>query len=434
MSSVPTSSPAPLRFAIIGLGGYAGAHHEALLRLEAEGEVRLVATCDPQAALYEARAGRWRLRERGVEWYPDHAALLAATEGRLDCVIVPTPIALHAAMHRAAVERGVAVYLEKPPTLDPEELSEMERVEAGAKFATQVGFNFIVEARRRALKARLVAGEFGRVRELRFLGLWPRAESYFGRNDWSGRLLRADGGPLLDSCFGNAMAHFVHNLLFWGGASGLDAWARPGRCRAVLARAHDIEGPDTVLVEAGTDDGVSLRLALSHACSGAPVNREEIVCEGARIRYEVERDGEIIHADGRRESWAAAPFDAVTENLRAYARYLRGQSVRPGTRLAESRPFVTLNALAYVSAPRIHDFRRAGPAPGRLRVAEGDWQRPVPGLAEAAEAFVQRGVWPETWGVPGAWVEPGQLGLLGDRLRAFRAEAAGGSPPGQDCR
>src|SRR5690606_28291972 len=37
----------PIRVGIIGMGGYAARHHEALLQLENAGEARLVCTCDP---------------------------------------------------------------------------------------------------------------------------------------------------------------------------------------------------------------------------------------------------------------------------------------------------------------------------------------------------------------------------------------------------
>src|SRR5207237_9307357 len=121
---------------------------------------------------------------------------------------------LHAEMHAAATARGLPVYLEKPPTLDHVELEAMIRSDAQARKASLVGFNFIIEKARLSLKERLLAGEFGAVRGATLSALWPRPASYFARNNWGGRLL-VDGHVVLDSCFGNAMAHFVHNLLFW---------------------------------------------------------------------------------------------------------------------------------------------------------------------------------------------------------------------------
>jgi predicted dehydrogenase len=164
----------------------------------------------------------------------------------LDLVVVPTPINLHAEMHAAATAFGLPVHLEKPPTLDHAELEQMIAADAHARRASFVGFNFIIEKTRLALKQRLLAGEFGDVRGATLSATWPRPTSYFTRNQWAGRLLVGDQ-LVLDSCFGNAMAHFVHNLLFWAGNRGLYSWGQPAAVRAELDRAHPIEGADTFL-------------------------------------------------------------------------------------------------------------------------------------------------------------------------------------------
>ena len=78
-------------------------------------------------------------------------------------------------MHAECVKRGLYIYLEKPPTLSHEELLTMLDVEAGAQHTTHVGFNFVVEAQRQALKERLLGGEFGAVREAYMRSLQPRA-------------------------------------------------------------------------------------------------------------------------------------------------------------------------------------------------------------------------------------------------------------------
>ena len=51
-------------------------------------------------------------------------------------------------MHKAIVARGLACYLEKPPTLWPDELAQMIATDADARFATNVGFNFTIEPAR----------------------------------------------------------------------------------------------------------------------------------------------------------------------------------------------------------------------------------------------------------------------------------------------
>ena len=82
-------------------------------------------------------------------------------------------------MHRAGVSHHIPVYLEKPPTLDYRELETMIQCERAARKASMVGFNFIVEKPRLALKQRQLDGEFGAVLEARLLALSARPIAYF---------------------------------------------------------------------------------------------------------------------------------------------------------------------------------------------------------------------------------------------------------------
>ncbi|MDF3059778.1 MAG: oxidoreductase [Rariglobus sp.] len=403
----------PIRIGIIGLGGYAGAHHDNLLKLEAAGQARLVCTCDPQADAFAAQQQAREFPKRGVQVFTDYRAMLDACGHELDMLVVPTPISLHAEMHRAGVERGIAVYLEKPPTLDHRELERMILTDRAAKKTTLVGFNFIIERARLALKERMLAGEFGPLREARLIAQWPRPASYFARNNWAGRLLAPDGGVVLDSCFGNAMAHFVHNILFWAGTSALMNWGQPETVRAELYRAHAIQGADTFFVESRTTDGVTLRFALTHACEGATTHSETVVCEKASIHYVVGQKIEIRWNDGRVEPVALDPFNALTENHLDYYRYLRGETSRPATTLTDSRPFVVLNNLVYISSGEITPLP---PSLIRSIIHPRDAQNylAVEGLPAALNDFLTQGRWPGAtlgWrtGGPSTLVTPADL-------------------------
>lgn len=413
----------PIRVGIIGLGGYAGAHHDSLVRLEARQEARLVCTCDPRIDAFASQMAALRFADRGVRVFSDYRAMLDACGSELDLLVVPTPIPLHAEMHRAGVERGIAVYLEKPPTLDHLELERMIQVERAAAKSTLVGFNFIIERARLGLKQRILAGDFGPLREVRLDARWPRPASYFARNGWAGRLLGPDDGVILDSCFGNAMAHFVHDVLFWAGQDSLMSWGRPASTRAELYRAHAIEGADTFFMESRTDAGVTLRFALTHACAGAHTHAEIVVCEKASVRYVVGSGVEIRWHDGRIEPVALDSFSAVDENHLDYYRYLRGESPRPATTLADSRPFVALNNLAYVSSGEITPFPAAC-----IRQVVGDKDAQlyvdVDGLPAAMDAFLASGDWPGTargWRVsrPAGSVTPADLPRFLETLRAI---------------
>lgn len=383
----------PIRVGIIGLGGYAMAHHQGLLKLESWSQARLVCTCDPRAEAFSEQQAALGYMQRGVKVFDDYLAMLDACGHELDLLVVPTPISLHAEMHRAGVERGIAVYLEKPPTLDYRELERMIAVDQAAKKATLVGFNFIIERARLKLKQRVLDGDFGLLREVHLMAQWPRPTSYFTRNNWAGRLLTPEGGVVLDSCFGNAMAHFVHNVLFWAGPQQLMSWGAPEAVRAELYRAHAIEGADTFFVEAGTAEGVVMRFALTHACDGARVHFETLVYEYATIRYVVGGMAEIRWNDGRIDCVIPDEFMALVENHIDYYRYLCGHGERPATTLEDSRPFVAINNLAYISSGEITSFpvelvhATTNPKDG------GSYLR-VDGLVSALNGFLSSGRFP----------------------------------------
>ncbi|MBL9189766.1 MAG: Gfo/Idh/MocA family oxidoreductase [Opitutaceae bacterium] len=402
------------------MGGFASAHHHTIALLEDKHHVRLVCTCDPRADIFAGEQQTWRFAARGVRVFHDYRAMLEACHGELDLVIIPTPIQLHAEMHAAVTALGVPTYLEKPPTLDYAELERMIAADARARKASHVGFNFIVEKPRLALKQRLLDGEFGAIRGATLASLWPRPASYFARNDWAGRLLM-DDRVVLDSCFGNAMAHFVHNLLFWTGGPELFTWAHIAAVRAELYRAHAIEGADTFFVEADTAAGITMRFALSHACSGAGSQCETVLCEKAVLRYTVGSSFEIRWADGRVEKTALDPFDALLENHLEYFRYLRGEISRPATTLADSRPFVVLNDLAHVSSGRISTIPASLVSPVRDEREQKDYLS-VANITTVQENFLNRGEWPgeHGWGrVPGEVATPADLPRFHDVVRAM---------------
>ena len=195
------------------MGGFAGSHHATVAKLEERGHARLVCTCDPRPEAFAGRQEAWRFPQRGIRVFADYRSMLESCHKELDLVVAPTPIHLHAEMHAAITSFGLPAYLEKPPTLDYAELDRMIAADARGTKSSLVGFNFIVEKSRQALKERILSGEFGAVRGGTLSALWPRPAGYFGRTSWSGRLM-IDGRIVLDSCFGNAMAHFVHNMLF----------------------------------------------------------------------------------------------------------------------------------------------------------------------------------------------------------------------------
>jgi len=418
----------PTRLGIIGMGGFAAIHHLTIAQLESEGFVKLICTCDPRAdSAFTGQQQAWHFAERGVRVFSHYQEMIGQCRDALDMLVISTPINLHAEMHRAAVEAGLPSYLEKPATLDHLELEEMIARDARLPRASLVGFNFIIEPARLALKQRLLDGEFGAVTEAMLLGRTPRPADYFYRTDWAGRLMMGER-VVLDSCLGNANAHLVHNMLFWLGQGEVSTWADIATVRAELYRAHAIEGADTFFVQATTTAGQVLRCAVTHACAGETRHCETLRCEKAELRYIVGSHAEIRWFDGRAtEQIETRGFDPLRENHLAYRRYLLGEAPRPATSLTDSRPFVHLNDLAHISSGEITPLPAELISHTRNEREQKDYISMSGRMQEAMDRFLDAGTFPDKqWGrrSPATLVTPTALPKFHDTVRGMHAALA----------
>jgi acetyl esterase/lipase/predicted dehydrogenase len=389
----------PLRTAIAGIGGFANAHHGIFANLEERHLATVVATCDPALDNLGGICETRHFASRGVSTYTDFDAMIRKHEGSIDLGVVATPIHLHGAMHEAFVRCGAACYLEKPPTLDPVELQRMLEVEEGAVLPTNVGFSFVHLADRLKLKSRMVDGEFGALKRMSFLGLAQRLPSYFSRNTWAGKLL-VGKNLLLDSCLGNALAHFLNNMLFFGNQSGVQAWARPESMECELYRANPIEGTDTIFAICTLDNEVELRLAASHACSNpSQITEERMEFEKAIVTIRATNQVTIERPGSATESFDIAD-GTLAGSLDDYFAHLKNASARPAQTLRDCVGFVEANALFYLAAGRIHTI-----AASALHQDTADSAICLCDVAEAANRLIREGTLPSKAGFQ--WAAPG---------------------------
>jgi predicted dehydrogenase len=289
------ASPLP-RLALIGISGYGRIHLNLAKEWRDRGEAVIVAATVINAEEeVEEVAG---LRAGGCEIFADYEQMLAAHAGRIDLCMIPTGIHWHARMTIAALRAGANVLVEKPLSGVMSEVAAVRAAEHETGRFVAVGFQDYYEPGTAWLKQHLLDGAIGRVRSVRFLGLWPRPRSYFLRNEWAGRLLH-QGRPVFDSPLSNAFAHFVMLSLYFAG----ETLTQPAAARltnAELFRAHAIETFDTAVARLETGAGVKLWFGVSHACH--TLREPEIVIEGstgsAGWRYEREAwwrgpDGEL---------------------------------------------------------------------------------------------------------------------------------------------
>ncbi|MEO3808302.1 Gfo/Idh/MocA family oxidoreductase [Sphaerisporangium sp. B11E5] len=111
-----TSSPQPLRWAVVGTGGIAKAFAEDLRLSDAGTLVAVGSRTAARAEAFAAQVGAPRS-------YGDQAEMLAAED--VDAVYVATPHTGHKDAALAAIEAGKAVLVEKPFTINRAEAEEV---------------------------------------------------------------------------------------------------------------------------------------------------------------------------------------------------------------------------------------------------------------------------------------------------------------------
>ncbi len=404
----------PSHVCVAGIGGYARAHHQALRELESQGLVKVLAACDPALERVRDVTEALSFETRGIQTFTDFNAMLKAfseSDEKPDWASVAAPIPFHAAMHQACVEAGIACYLEKPPTLDPAELEAMIERDHKARVSTQVGFNHIVQAGRLNLKQRIINDDFGQLRSVSFFGAWQRSESYFKRSPWAGRLMH-DNQLLLDSCLGNAMSHHVHNLLFFCGKDALFSWAECETMEAELYRANPIESADTLFLRGQIAEGITFRFGLTHACFGEDQTVETLEFDRATVTIQPLHGINIAWNNGRTEFISLPPTFPLASNFERFLAYLAGDASRVMTRLVDCRPFVRLNAMAYLACEQIHSI-----SDNCLSLLKKDDSKQhvcfIPGIIKNLQSFLESGRFPsETdcpWAAPGGSATPADL-------------------------
>ena len=249
-----------LNTAIIGISGYGNTHYEDLRRRLERAEIRILgATVINQAEEAEKCAF---LQSIGCRIFDSHKAMLSALRGQLDLCFIPTGIDLHADMAMDAMRAGANAFIEKPPAAVIQEIHAMEQVEKETSRRVWVGFQISCQKQVRKIRAFCHRPEFGAVKAIRGIGLAPRNESYYHRNQWAGKL-RKNGKWILDSPYNNALAHYLHLALLFA--------APPERIpefqdvRAQLFRVNpNLECADNGCILARSTSGIPVFFYASH--------------------------------------------------------------------------------------------------------------------------------------------------------------------------
>ncbi len=367
----------PLRLAQVGVGGFGRVHEMAALRLQDQGLIEVAAFAEPS----DANAENSLLAAQHVRRYASFDALLAA-ESRVDIVALATPIPYHYAQARKALERGLHLFLEKPPVVCIQHLRDLEAIRQRAGLQCAVGFHDMARPDAIRLKQRLCEGVLGKVMAVRAEARWRRTDAYYARNAWAGKL-SLNGTWVLDGPMNNACAHVLNMTSFLAGTTP-ESFARPLSVQAELYRAADIEGEDTNCLRARMDSGVEVCIHLTQA-SDIPASRMWTVIGEKGTALLSDERGMIIQDEHMLPLLDASLTEALLRRLTLVLQGVEKDVLMP---LAEAEGFLLLSNGAYESAGGIASV----PPEFTARIPEdGSMATIIPGIAETIKTATQAG-------------------------------------------
>ncbi len=175
-----------LKAGIIGCGSIAQVHAAVLSQTPG---VRLAVCADviPSRAL--EISGKY-----GCQAYPSLEDMLKGEA--LDAVHVCTPHHLHTPMALELAQRGVAVFLEKPPAIDRAQWEALQAAAEGVPMG--VCFQNRYNPNVREAERLIASGGYGGLLGARAFVTWKRGESYYAGSSWRGRWASEGGGALIN--------------------------------------------------------------------------------------------------------------------------------------------------------------------------------------------------------------------------------------------
>jgi predicted dehydrogenase len=286
------------KIVLVGIGGYGGQYVMALTNWKGDRDWEVVGIVDPMAEKAQRRTEALALCNRVYKTLDEFYA-----EQQADLAVIASPIQYHCAQTCAALAHGTNVLCEKPICAVIQQAYEMieARDKSNGKFVA-IGYQWSFSPQMQALKADILAGMYGAPKRLKTIALWPRTDTYYGRNNWAGGLKSANGDWILDSPVNNATAHYLHNMLYVTGPA-VDCSATPVSVQAELYRANPITNYDTAALRVMTDNGAEILFYTTHAVSRL---------RGPEFVYEFEK-GTVYYDTRKRRMWSVMNDGAVKE-------------------------------------------------------------------------------------------------------------------------
>jgi len=396
--------------ALIGVTGYGESHIKSILAAQEAGVCRWVAAYDrdPQRLAQQADV----LDEHGVRRFDDLGTMLAAVGDEVQLVGVPVGIPYHAELSIRCMEAGFHVICEKPPAPTIQDLDAMIAASARTGRCCAIGFQRSWSKAAQQTHRLICDGVLGEIRSVQVAACWKRADTYYTRNNWAGKL-RADGRWVLDGTITNPFAHQIQAALELA-STDKDRPTEPVRVRAELYRCRDITGDDTssVAIEAVNGAMIYAHFTLcTEAPSQGPIHMR-VVGENGTIEGADSRSLCVKLNDGRTLPIEPNDVDPRLLIYRDTCRFILTDEPPLRCPVAKTRPFVLAVDGAFESngCPRAVDAKFLRTEPFRDATA-----RCLEGVDEAIARGFQTGELFSELGLP--WARPSKWFELGDYSR-----------------
>jgi predicted dehydrogenase len=316
---------APIRFVVIGLGGFAEAHLNAVNWLEKQ---RLAKLAGVVAIEYDRQRFPEKIQQlaaRQVTLYSSIEDFFQRGAKTAEVLTVPIGIHQHVPVSINALEKGLHVYCEKPVAATIQEVDQLIAAQKRFGKLVAIGYQYMYSHSIQQLKAHLGEGRLGLVKSAALVCAWPRSDAYYSRNDWAGRM-KKDGYWVLDSPMNNAMAHYLQNLLYLASPNHHEA-AMPVEVTAELYRCRQLESCDTALLRIKCDNECQLHFYVTHCSATTFGPQMKLHCENGVALWE-KYNGEttIRYHHGDEEKFANTDEFWIFAGFRNFVQAICGET------------------------------------------------------------------------------------------------------------
>lgn len=255
-----------MKIAIVGCGGIAQVHAGCIDEIVPGS---LCAAADIVRERAEDMTARY-----GGRAYDDWEVMLDNEE--IDVLHICTPHYLHTPMAVRALERGIHVFMEKPPAVSWEQWEQLKKAEKESDAFLGICFQNRFNSNVRYVKKELERNAYGKILGARGIVTWHRDVPYYRDSPWRGRTATEGGGALI-----NQGIHTLDLIQYLIGE-------KPVSIQAVADNQHlqgVIQVEDTLAATIVYPD-TAANLYVTTGCFADLPYLLDIFCESCRIRLE----------------------------------------------------------------------------------------------------------------------------------------------------